>query len=190
MSSNSGFVQGFDRIFVIITLMRFRDLKKQTKVPKADAKKLIPYAGFLVRLKAFVTDIFMIGLPVALVIMVAFGYDETKSAGALDVIVQDEVALEHKPNPIASITQIVLIMGVHVLLWRRDGQTPGKKFAQIRVVDAKTLERASYSKLCLRFLGYFLSFISIIGFFLMFLREDKRTLHDLLSGTAVVYTES
>ena len=170
--------------------MRFRDLKKQTKTQKSDLKRVIPYAGFLVRLKAFVTDIFMIGLPVALVIMVAFGYEETKSAGALDLIVQDKAALEHKPNPLASITQVLLIMGVHVLLWRRDGQTPGKKFAQIRVVDAKTLQRASYGKLCLRFLGYFLSFVTIIGFFLLFLRKDKRTLHDLLSGTAVVYVES
>lgn len=169
--------------------MRFRDLKKHTKATKIQAKQDLHYAGFLVRFKAFVTDIFMIGLPVALVIMVAFGYDETKSAGALDVIVQDEAALQNKPNPVASITQIVLIMGIHVVLWRRDGQTPGKKFAQIRVVDATSLQNASYIKLCLRFVGYFISFISIIGFFVMFLRKDKRTLHDLMSGTAVVYVE-
>lgn len=132
------------------------------------------------------TDIFMIGLPVALVIMILFGYQETKSAGALDVIVQDQKALEHKPNPMASIVQILLIMGAHVVLWRRSGQTPGKKFASLKVVDAVTFQRASYLKLSLRFIGYFISLIFIIGFIIPLLREDKRALHDLLSGTAVI----
>lgn len=170
--------------------MRFRDIKKQTKKQTKHAKPIIPYAGFIARAKAFVTDIFMIGLPVALVIMVLFGYEETKSAGALDVIVGDQKALEHRPDPTASLVQIALIMGVHVVLWRRNGQTPGKKFAQIKVVDARTLERASYWQLCIRFIGYFLSFITLVGFFVGLLREDKRTLHDLLSATAVIYTKN
>ncbi|MBU0719967.1 RDD family protein [bacterium] len=169
--------------------MRFRDLKKQSKEPKKAQTAHVAYAGFLQRTKAFVTDIFMIGLPVALVIMIVFGYEETKSAGALDVIVQDAQALEHEPNPAASIVQIMLIMGVHVVLWRRDGQTPGKKFSNIKVVDAKTLEEASYPRLIVRFIAYFISFLSIIGFFLIFLRKDKRALHDLLSGTAVIYSQ-
>ena len=167
--------------------MRFRDLKKQTKQPK-QAKKEVGniYAGYLPRIKAFITDIFMIGLPVALVIMIFFGKEETNSAGAMAVIVQDEVALQHAPNPTASIMQILLIMGVHVILWRRTGQTPGKKFAQIKVVDAKTLKEASYPKLIIRFVGYFLSVITL-GFLLGLLRKDKRTLHDLISGTAVIH---
>lgn len=170
--------------------MRFRELKKQTRQELKRNQPIVAYAGFIPRIKAFVTDIFMIGLPVALVIMVLFGYEETKSAGAIDLIVQDQVSLEHRPNPMASIVQILLIMGVHVGMWKRDGQTPGKKFAKIQVVDAKTLQRASYLQLCLRFVGYFLSFITLIGFFVGLFRKDKRTLHDLLSATAVIYTKN
>lgn len=166
--------------------MRFRELKKRPKQESRKALQKIIYAPYLSRLKAFLTDIFMIGLPVALVIMILFGYQETKSAGALDVIVHDEKALEHKPNPTASIVQILLIMGAHVVLWRRGGQTPGKKFASIKVVDAKSFESASYLKLSLRFIGYFVSLITVIGFIVPLLREDKRALHDLLSGTAVI----
>lgn len=169
--------------------MRFRELKKGVKKVHEETQA-VHYAGFLVRLKAFITDIFMIGLPVALVIMILFGYEETKSAGALDVIVEDQKALEHKPNPYASLTQIILIMGVHVVLWRRDGQTPGKKFAGIKVVDAHTLQKASVAKLVLRFVAYFVSFISIIGFLLLFFNHKKRSLHDLMSGTAVIYAQS
>jgi uncharacterized RDD family membrane protein YckC len=168
--------------------MRFRNIKKQAKQAKKEPEVFVPYARFLDRAKAFVTDIFMIGLPVALIIMVAFGYDETKSAGALDVIVQDEKALKHAPDPMASIVQIVLIMSVHVVLWRRDGQTPGKKFAHLKVVDATTLKEASIFKLIVRFIGYFVSVLPLgLGFLLGFLRRDKKTLHDLLSGTAVIY---
>jgi uncharacterized RDD family membrane protein YckC len=77
-------------------------------------------------------------------------------------------------------------MGVHVVLWRRGGQTPGKKFAGIKVVDAKTLENASYLQLIVRFLGYFLTFITLNGLFILFLRQDKKALHDLLSATTVI----
>ncbi|MBU1657501.1 RDD family protein [bacterium] len=170
--------------------MRFRDLKKHSKQAPKQKKETVFYAGFLVRAKAFTTDIFMIGLPVALVIMIVFGYDETKSAGALDVIVHDEQALSHAPNPSASIVQIILILGIHVVLWRRDGQTPGKKFANIKVVDAKTLKEASFIKLIVRFIAYFISLLSVFGFFVGLLREDKRALHDLLSGTAVIFVKN
>lgn len=168
--------------------MRFRDIKRQQKLPPKQSQPHIYYAGFLSRAKAFITDIFMIGLPVALVIMIVFGYQETKTAGGLDVIVQDETALQNPPNPAASIVQIALIMGVHIILWRRGGQTPGKKFAQIKVVDNKTQTDASYFQLIIRFIGYFISFILIFGFFTGFFRKDKRTLHDMLSSTAVIYT--
>ncbi len=169
--------------------MRFREIKKQSKIKKEMPKVFANYAGFLDRAKAFVTDMFMIGLPVALIIMMMFGYDETKSATALDVIVKDKKALEHAPNPMASIVQIVLIMGITIVFWRKDGQTPGKKFAHIKVVDASTLKEASYFKLIIRFIGYFVSVLTL-GFFIGLLRDDKKTLHDLLSGTAVIYTKS
>ena len=167
--------------------MRFREIKKQSKIPKTTTL-VVTYVGFLERAKAFVTDIFMIGLPVAIIIMMMFGYDETKSATALDVIVKDKKAIEHAPNPMASIVQIVLIMGVTVIFWRKEGQTPGKKFAHIKVVDASTLKEASYFKLILRFVSYFISLLTF-GFFFGFLRDDKKTLHDLLSGTAVIQTK-
>lgn len=166
--------------------MRFRDLKKQSKQTNTKKEEVgTRYAGYYSRIKAFITDMFMIGLPVALVILIFFGKEETQSAGAMAVIVQDEVALQHAPNPTASIVQILLIMGVHIVLWRRSGQTPGKKFADIKVVDAKTLKEASYPKLFIRFIGYFISVITL-GFLIGLFRKDKRALHDLISGTAVI----
>lgn len=165
--------------------MRWRTLRKNTQSTSNKSPKTV-YAPFAPRALGFLTDIFMIGLPISLILMAVFGYDQMHTAGALDVITHNEKALRHPPNPLTSIAQIVLFMMITVELWHRYTQTPGKKLVHIRVVDAKTLKPASYWKLCLRFVGYFLSLISLVGFFIGFFRRDKRCLHDLLSGTAVI----
>lgn len=144
------------------------------------------YAGFWTRVLAFITDLFMIGLPVSLLIMATFGYDQVKSAGAMDVILQTEKAATNAPDPIGSIIQVLLSLAIYVAFWRISGQTPGKKMARIVVVDAKTMERASWFKLTVRFVGYLISTVTLVGFFVGLLRKDRRTLHDLISGTAVI----
>ena len=164
--------------------MRWRTLK--TKKQSAPTKPKTLFAPFWSRAAGFMTDIFMIGLPISLITMVFFGYDQMHTASGLDVLVHDPKVQNNPPNPIASITQIVLFLITYVCLWHKNGQTPGKKLARIRVVDAATLGNAPYWKLTLRFIGYFLSFITVIGFFIGLFRKDKRTLHDLISGTAVI----
>lgn len=165
--------------------MRWRTLKKKQNLSQP-LKSKITYAPFWPRALGFVTDIFMIGLPISLLVSAFFGYDQMHTATGLDLIMNDPKARINPPDPVASILQMTLFMLTYVLLWHYSGQTPGKKLARIRVVDAKTFQNASYPKLVLRFIGYFLSLLSIIGFFIGLFRRDKRSLHDLLSGTAVI----
>lgn len=165
--------------------MRWRTLKK-TKHSIPPKNNTVIYASFSSRALGFLTDIFMIGLPISLVLLAVFGYDQMHTAGAIDVITNNQKALKNPPNSLSSILQIFLFMVITVELWHRYTQTPGKKLTHIRVVDAKTLAPATYAKLTVRFIGYFLSLISVVGFFIGFLRRDKRCLHDLISGTAVI----
>jgi uncharacterized RDD family membrane protein YckC len=144
------------------------------------------FASFWSRAFAFITDIFMIGLPISLIISALFGYDQTHSASGMDILLQNKDALKNPPNPLASILQIVLFMSITVMLWRYGGQTPGKKLARIAVVDANTLKPAPYWKLILRFIAYLVSAISLVGFFMGLFRKDNRALHDLISGTCVI----
>mgnify|MGYP001765662271 CR=1 FL=1 len=144
------------------------------------------YAPFWPRALGFVTDIFMIGLPISLLVMAFFGYDQMHTATGVDVIVHDPKAHTNPPNPFASLLQIGLFMLTYVVLWHHSGQTPGKKLARIRVVDAKTFQNAPYWKLVLRFIGYFVSLLTLVGFFVGLFRRDRRALHDLISGTAVL----
>jgi uncharacterized RDD family membrane protein YckC len=144
------------------------------------------FASFWSRALGFITDIFMIGLPISLILSALFGYDQTHSASGMDILLQNKEALKNPPNPLASILQIVLFMSITVILWRYGGQTPGKKLARIAVVDVSTLQPAPYWKLIVRFLGYMLSLITLCGFFIGLFRTDKRALHDLISGTCVI----
>lgn len=160
--------------------------RSSTITQKSHSPVIIHYASFWSRALAFITDVFMIGLPISLILIALFGYDQTHTAGGIDVVLQNKEALKNPPNPLISLTQVLLFMLVTVTLWHRSGQTPGKKLARVRVVDARTLKKASYWKLILRFIGYFFSFISLIGFFIPLIRKDNKTLHDLLSGTCVI----
>lgn len=164
--------------------MRWRTLK--TKKQPKPSKQLTLFAPFWSRAAGFATDIFMIGIPISLIAMSLFGYDQMHSASGLDVLVHDPKAQTNPPNPIASLVQVTLFLITDVWFWHSSGQTPGKKLARIRVVDSTTLQNAPYWKLILRFIGYFLSFITLIGFFIGLFRKDKRALHDLISGTAVI----
>lgn len=168
--------------------MRWREIKhkKHPSRPSAVPPK-IRYALFRERAMAFVTDVFMIGIPITLIIMMTFGHDQMMhSAGGVDVLMNPAEAQKHAPNPIASVTQMLLYCIVFVLFWHKSGQTPGKKMMQIRVVDARTFRTASWGRLIVRFFGYLLSAASLIGFFTGLFRKDRRALHDLLSGTAVI----
>ncbi|WP_345970079.1 MULTISPECIES: RDD family protein [Sulfurimonas] len=167
--------------------MRWREIKHTKPKRQPENTPKVTYADFKSRALAFITDIFMIGIPITLIIMIAFGHDQMmNSAGGTDVLMNPAEAKQHAPNPYASITQMLLYAVTFVLFWHKSGQTPGKKMMQIRVVDARTFQTASWSRLLLRFVGYFLSALTLVGFFTGLLRRDGRALHDLLSGTAVI----
>ena len=75
----------------------------------------------------------------------------------------------------------------YIVLHGATGQTVGKLIVGVRV---STLEgtRVSYAAAFIRWLGYFLSGITLfIGYLLAGVRTDKRALHDLIAGTQVVY---
>ena len=137
---------------------------------------------------AFTTDIFMIGIPITIIIMIFFGYDQTHSAGFSDALMQTDKAQAQAPNPIASIVQILLYLSAFILFWKKSGQTPGMKMAGIKIVDTKSLTTPSYFQLFSRFFSYPISLL-FFGYIWGLFRKDKGMLPDLLSRTTLIYTQ-
>ena len=157
---------------------RFRDIK-QGKVKEQPSKvKPTPtqdnYASVGLKIKAFITDSFMLLMPIMYVVFYFVmdgrdGFAEDRLAGWLYIL-------------------IPLII-VQTLFFYKTGQTPGYRAYNITLIDEKTKETPSLFVVLFRNLAALLSFFTIIGWMLMFFRKDNKNLHDLLSATAVVNTK-
>ena len=157
--------------------MRFRKLKKQSKTKEEQKVKLeetVPYARIVDRIKAFITDMFMIYVPILYIITYAVmdGKDEFQA------------------SDLAPLIGVVLYGIIYVLFLWKSGQTPGKRAYTIRVVDAKTYKKISLGQAILRFIGFLFSATILIGLIFVFYRKDKRSLHDLIANTVVLAEEN
>jgi len=153
--------------------MKWRDVKKRRRIEHSasDNHKEVKYGRFLDRGFGIVMDTFLLLTPVTILTGLIFGYDALKNP---------------ELNQNAGNFQMGLYLIVTVAFWKIARQTPGKKAFNLEVVDAKTLRDVPLWRLVIRFISYFLSMVTIIGFFIPLMREDRRALHDLIAGTSVI----
>ena len=154
---------------------RFRDIK-QGKQSKIDQKKTsdapsFAYAKAFTKVKAFLTDSFMLMMPIMYIVFYLImggreGFAEHKALGWLYIFVPLVIA--------------------QTLFMIKTAQTPGYRAYDIKVIDMRTGQKPSAGIILFRNLCGVLSFFSIFGWAMMFFRKDAKTLHDLLSGTAIV----
>ena len=156
----------------------------------------VKYAGFWVRFFASFLDTLFLALPVGIVIYFLsggdwFDFSQFQQNMAYAMSGNAEKALTNQPQK--SLRWELLfefsVLIVTLMFWRRwQGATPGKKFFRVKIVDAKTFKDIDNKQAITRSLGYIAStLIFLIGFFMIAFRDDKRGLHDLLAGTAVIY---
>jgi len=152
--------------------MRFRDLKKQKKQQHAQ-KKLpdVKYVSYPDKIKAFITDMFMIYAPILYIItyLVMGGKDEFQS------------------SQLAPFIGVSLYGLVYALLISKFGQTPGKKAYTMKVVDDKTYENIGFFRALCRFIAFLFSATILLGLLTPFYREDKKALHDIICSTVEIY---
>ena len=157
---------------------RFRDIKKgiipHQKIEDRETILDNNYAPIGTKIKAFITDIFMLLMPLMYIVTyLVLGslqeFSEHKVDGWLYILI---------PNFII----------VFLFFWK-SGQTPGCRAYAIKLVDAETLEKAHPLAIALRYYFELLSIVSIIGIIIPFFRKDNRALHDILSGTVLIKTD-
>ena len=156
--------------------MRFRKLKKQSlekKQLKDELKATVHYARYVDRIKAFITDMFMIYAPILYIITYAF-------MGGKDDFQDSQFA------PLVGVTIYALI---YATLLAKMGQTPGKKAYTMKVVDCKSHKNIGFLRAMLRFISFLFSATILLGLLVPLYRKDNRALHDLIAGTIVINTE-
>jgi len=123
------------------------------------------------KIKAFLTDAFMLLMPIMYVVFYLLmdgreGFAEHKLLGWSYILL-----------PLVIVQTIFMV---------KTGQTPGYRAYKITVIDENTKEKPTLFIILFRNLAAILSLFTIVGWVLMFFRKDNKTLHDLLSATAVV----
>jgi len=155
---------------------RFRDTKKgkitKNIKPKEVERPSIPFAKNSVKAKAFLTDTFMIFMPIFyFVIYVVF--DNLKDAG------------EHKLEA-WGYTLIPFLIIQTIFMFKDEGKTAGLRSQNLKVIDMNTLDKPSLFSIIFRNFSLLLTLLTLFGWIIMFFRKDHRGLHDLLSNTCVV----
>jgi len=161
---------------------RFRDVKqgktealssqdKKNKLQKNKPALKRDYAGAGLKIKAFLTDAFMLVMPIMYVVFYLImggreGFAEHKAMGWLYILVP-----------------LVIVQTIFMF---KTGQTPGYRAYDITVIDEASGAKPSLFIILFRNLAAILSLFTFFGWIMMFFRKDHKTLHDLLSGTAVI----
>ena len=159
---------------------RFRDIKQgkaqaaQEKKEKKHTFEENNYAPVALKIKAFLTDAFMLVMPIMYIVFYLImdgreGFAEDKFLGWIYILLP-----------------LVVVQTIFMSL---SGQTPGYRAYNITLIDEKTKKKPIPLIIAFRNLSAILSLFTLIGWALMFFRKDNKTLHDLLSATAVITTD-
>ena len=167
-------------------MARWKDVKKSKPQEKKEPISKVIYAGFWSRFLALSVDIFMIGIPISILIYFSFGYETMQSQpGFMDAI--EGIKPKHAPNPFIPMLTMSLWSIITLFFWSKTGQTPGKKMAEVIIVDNKTHKAPTLAQLVVRLVIFIIPIFTFISLFIMLFHPKKRTLHDIVSGTAVIY---
>lgn len=159
---------------------RFRNIKQGKTTPhtspQASSKKhpnTPKFASNKQKIKAALTDSFMLLMPIMYIVFYLVmdgreGFAQDKLMGWVYILV-----------PLITVQTLFMYWG--------GGQTPGYRAYELRVVDSQTYTQAPLFSLIFRNFAMLLSLATLVGWLMMFVRRDKKGLHDLLSQTAVIH---
>ncbi len=139
------------------------------------------YAGFFVRLTAFLVDMIIVNAAL-LVVHIPIWVLSLKSPD--NVLVRDFIF----QYSIADIVCYLLTVLYFVLLTYYTGATLGKKLFQLRVVSTENRKMTFFEVVYRESIGRFLcGVIMNLGYLLILAQKEHRGIHDLLADTSVIY---
>lgn len=155
-------------------MSKWRDVKQnrvEKNIPKKVLYSSLNFVSIAKRFKAFLTDTFLITTPILyIVIYLIMGsgqeFAENRSLGW------------------------GIIFTVHFIIiaifWLKNGQTPGLKAYDLKLVDSKTESKVSVLQAIIRYSATLFSIISIFFIFTPFVNKEKKTFQDIVSNTKII----
>lgn len=144
-------------------------------------KEDIAYAGFFVRLSAYIIDCIIVGIALLIIKIPKFIINMTNP----DLFFLKPILFQF------SIFDIVIyLLGLlyFVLMTYYCGGTLGKKLFKLKVCKATEEKLSLFTVIYRESIGRYLSgLILFIGYLMIGVDSKKRALHDILSDTLVVY---
>lgn len=141
------------------------------------------YAGFWVRLWAYIIDSVIVFFGLLVVRLVTSGFMSLTEGTFLDGNVLFSYTLK---DIVLYIFQVMYF----ILFTYCTGTTPGKKLLNLRVIQAEGEELTFFDVLYRETIGRFLCGLSIgIGYIIVGIDREKRGIHDMLCDTRVIYAK-
>jgi uncharacterized RDD family membrane protein YckC len=156
-------------------MAKWRDVK-QSRINNTNndsTKKEVKtnFASLPSRLKAFLTDTFLITTPIFYIVIYLimgsgeeFAQNRTMGWGIIFTV--------H--------ASIILIF------WLKNGQTPGLKAYELKLIDNVSLNRVSVLQVLIRYIATLIAVVSIFLLFVPFFTKDKKSFQDILSNTSII----
>jgi uncharacterized RDD family membrane protein YckC len=144
-----------------------KETKPKKEKPKLAVGEIAPTPN---RMKAFIVDMFMIMMPILYLLTYVFldGKDD------------------YQGSTIAQFVGVMLFGFIESIFLVKSGQTPGMKAYEIKVVHTDTGENLGFIQAFWRYISFLVSGTFVIGLFFPFVRDDKKSLHDLLSKSRLI----
>lgn len=156
-------------------MAKWRDVKqnrvKQEKDSIAIESQNSDLASLPPRLKAFLTDTFLITTPIFYIVIYLI-----MGSGA-----------DFAQNRIIGWSIIFLVHSLIIFIfWLKNGQTPGLRAYEIKLVDSVTKQRVSVLQVVIRYIATFFAIVSFFLMFVPFFNKDKKTFQDIISNTIII----
>jgi len=150
--------------------------------PQQAAEFQIPYAGFWIRVVAYVIDSLLLSIG-WFVFIVVF---------AILAVITNPNALHDSQsasvNIASNVVSLLISFGYFAGLWTLNEGTCGQRWLGLRIRDASTFQPIRPGQAALRYLGLFLSFVPLgLGVIWVAFDPRKQGWMDKLAGTVVVH---
>lgn len=143
---------------------------KKNKITKKNTIKNIFVKMLLIeRIKAFITDIFMIYTPILYISYIILGSKEA-----------------FQQNQVVIFICFLSYTLITSYLFSIRGQTLGYMYAEIKLIKNDG-QKVGFLLAFFRFLLFCFSMSLLFGFFVPFINKNRKTFHDLITQTSVIH---